>query len=60
MNAKTVTTDLDTLPDFTDMTPAQEAAFWERHDVAPDVFETGEAVENELDVLLGITSADKH
>jgi hypothetical protein len=42
------------------MTPAQEAAFWEHHDVAPEMFETGEAVEKELDALLGITDKDKH
>lgn len=48
------------LPDFAAMTPEQEALFWETHEVAPDLFETGPRVEAELDVLLGLTDADKH
>jgi hypothetical protein len=48
------------LPDFAAMTPEQEALFWETHEVAAELFETGPQVEAELDALLGLTGADKH
>ncbi|MEM6429031.1 MAG: hypothetical protein AAF708_07305 [Deinococcota bacterium] len=48
------------LPDFSAMTPEQEALFWETHDLAPELFEAGPQVGAELDALLGLTDADKH
>lgn len=52
--------DPNDLPDFTEMTPEQEAVFWKSHEFAPEVFETGDDVDAELDALLGLTPTDKH
>ena len=59
-DCKTVIRDPNDLPDFSKMTPEQEAVFWESCEVAPEVFETGDDVDADLDVLLGLVPADKH
>jgi hypothetical protein len=57
---KTIICDPKDLPDFAAMTPAQEADFWESHELTDDMYETGDEVTREIDALLGITDADKH
>jgi len=57
---KTEIKNVNNLPDFSKMTPAQEAEFWESHELSDNMYETGDDVEAEIDELLGITDAEKH
>ena len=45
-------TSQDQLPDFDAMTKAQEREWWETHEIAEGVLESGPEVDEEIDRLL--------
>ena len=47
-------TRLEDIPDFDGMSREEEAEWWEKHDVAPDLTETGPDVYEEVYSVLGI------
>ncbi len=47
-------TRLEDIPDFGSMSREEEAEWWERHDVATDLMETGPDVYEEVYLVLGL------
>ena len=51
---RALVTSADRLPDFSAMTPAQEADWWDEHDVADELWEEGPEVDAAVYRALGI------